>query len=433
VALYYLLLFLTPFHADPRAGEVLLDAGPLIITPVKILGLLTVAVACIAPPAKASATRLRSSLPLLFVPFALIPVVATFACGLPMPGAQIGQLISGAMLLVATRSMVRTQQRMVNSVRILVVAFAFGSLWVYKEHFIEHEPRAWGLEGETNYEGLMLLLSSPMAFWMVRHEQNLWGRLIGFGSGLLLVGGVLLTESRAAIVALGAVALLAALSARHKVVAILMLAAAVFVMSSYGPADLSQRFRSIKLNGAPSNGDEQSTRIHVELVKAGLLMIEHHPLLGVGMGQFKSVAPDYNPEIADVAGRSYIAHNTFLQIAAECGLPVLLLFIAMLVVATRNFRTAQRASAPAVAALGTAMQISLAGISVAALSITVEGLPFWILIFLSHNLCEIAETNVAGARKRVVSRTSQAERAQRADKNVAMSASSFPISNAVHS
>jgi len=424
VALYYLLLFLTPFHADPRVGQVLLEAGPFIITPVKVLGLLTVIVACLAPTAKGSATRLPSSLPLLFVLFALIPVVVTFGSGLPVPGPQAGQLISGGMLLVATRSMVTTQRRMINSVRILVAAFTFGSLWVYKEHFIEHQARAWGLEGETNYEGLMLLLCAPMAFWMVRYEQSSWLRLTGLVSGLLLVGGVVLTESRAAIIALGVVALLAALSARRKLLALLMLAAASLVLAAYGPASLSQRFRSIKFNGAARNGDEESARIHFELIKAGLLMIERHPVVGVGMGQFKAVAPEYNPNLAEVAGRSYIAHNLFLQLGAECGLPGLALFIAMLAVGARNFRIAQQASAPAIASLGTAMQVSLAGISVAALSITAEELPFWILLFLSHSLREIAETDVAGARKQVVNRSVQA---MAASGNVSISASSPPV------
>src|SRR5713101_7259577 len=110
MALYYLLLLTTPFHSDPRLGKVLLSAGVLIVTPVKILGLLTIAAAFLAARNEASVPRLRSPILLLFVPFAVVPVIATIVFGLPMPAGPIGQLISAALLVAATRPLVRTKE-----------------------------------------------------------------------------------------------------------------------------------------------------------------------------------------------------------------------------------------------------------------------------------------------------------------------------------
>ncbi|MBV8359052.1 MAG: O-antigen ligase family protein, partial [Deltaproteobacteria bacterium] len=334
MTLYYLLLFVTPFHNDPRLGMTLIDiCGGMIVTPVKVLGVLTVAAAILAPRPRANVPRLRNTLRPLFLLFAAIPVFAVLLSQLPIPTAQISQLISAALLLMATGIMVRTKERMLKSVRILVLAFAFSSLWVYKQYFIEHVCRAYGVEGESNYEALMLLLSMPMGFWMWHHEPTVWWRRIGLACGALLAGAVLLTQSRAGIIAAGIIALLAAVRSRHKLAGLAILMVAVSVTLAYGPAGLWQRFRSIRFSGVTENGDEGSTRIHVELLKAGVRMMESHPLLGVGMGQFKQVAPEYNPEIFKISTNSFIAHNLFIQTGAECGVPVLLLFVMMIAVA----------------------------------------------------------------------------------------------------
>src|SRR5437868_6414664 len=105
MALYYLLLFVTPFHNDPRLGATLVDPGMgLMVTPVRALGLLTVAAALVATRPANSAPRMRNLIPMLFVPFALVPVFEGIVFRLPVAAGQIGQLISAALLLIATRS-----------------------------------------------------------------------------------------------------------------------------------------------------------------------------------------------------------------------------------------------------------------------------------------------------------------------------------------
>ncbi len=389
--LYYLLLFLTPFHYDPRLGFVLLDAGPLIITPVKILGLLTLVAALVAPSPKNKAERLRNPLVLLFVAYAVFPVATTVLFGLPTPSNYIGQYLSAALLFPATRLLVSTEERMLKVTRALVFGFAFGSLWVYKQHFMHHARQAWGLEHDANYEALMLLLAVAPAFWMAGYEEKHLLRRAGLICGLLLAGAVLLTQSRAGVIAGTVVALLALVRSRRKLLGVALFAGAVIVVLNWGPNGLLQRFKHIKLEGAPASGDERSSRIHIELLKAGVRMIEDHPIFGVGLGRFRSAAPLYNPELIKLTGgRKFIAHDTFLQIGSEAGIPVLLIFLIMLGVTRRNYRVAQQSSNDRLAALGASMEMSLIGVSVVALSISVEFLPFCILILLSQNLREIA-------------------------------------------
>ena len=390
MSFYYLLLAITPFHADPRVGQVLFDLGVAIVTPAKIVGLLAVFAAIAVPAGENRAPRLRSVISWLFVPFALIPIIASLSAGLPTPTQTISQLLSAVLLLIATHGLVRTRERLFNVIRTLVLAFAFSSLWVYKQHFIDHTELSWGVENENNYEALMLLLSIPMAFWMARYESSRLFRSVGIGCGLLLCAAVVLTESRAGIIAGGTMGLLAAFHSERRLKNLLLLAGAALILVNFGPAGLSKRFRSIKFTGQASNGDEESTRLHVELLKAGLYMMEEHPLLGVGLEQFKPNAPFYNPKLTGISHVTFIAHDTFVQLGSECGIPVLLLFVAMLGAALYNFKPVLPAANPSLAELGLAFRCGLVGISLAAFSITVEYLPFWIFIFLSLSFREIS-------------------------------------------
>jgi O-antigen ligase len=55
-----------------------------------------------------------------------------------------------------------------------------------------------------------------------------------------------------------------------------------------------------------------------------------HPMTGVGPGEFK----DYNPSWREERSRE--AHDVWLQVASEAGLPGALVFIALVVMACRN-------------------------------------------------------------------------------------------------
>ena len=46
-------------------------------------------------------------------------------------------------------------------------------------------------------------------------------------------------------------------------------------------------------------------------------MMEAHPVLGVGLDQFKLVEYHYNPVLDDFK----VAHNTYVQLGAEGGYP----------------------------------------------------------------------------------------------------------------
>jgi O-antigen ligase len=113
-------------------------------------------------------------------------------------------------------------------------------------------------------------------------------------------------------------------------------------------------------------------------------MIADQPLTGVGPQNFKEFSLAYAPDLS----KAYIAHNTYLELAAETGLPVLVLF---LLIVWQAFRTLNRAArlrgspeARELAGWAEGMRSGLLGFMVAGgfISAQYEKM-FWVTIFLS--------------------------------------------------
>jgi O-antigen ligase len=391
MTLYYLLLFLTRLHSDPRVGTALFYAGFVLVTPVKVVGLLTIFASLLAERPVEAASRQRTLLGLVFFTFAGLQILEVLIFRIPTPSDSISSLVSIGLLLIATRTLISTEKRMRKVVRMMILVSAFASLWLYKQYFIEHASRVSGLEQDANYESLTLVTGIPLAVWMVRYEVQTWWKRVGAVCLGLMAGGVLLTESRAGLIAALVMGLVAVVVCKRKILNLMILATAIAAGLILAPAGLSSRFHHIKLEGTATNGDEGSTRIHVELLKAGFAMIQSYPLIGVGLEQFKDVASSFNPNLLQVATHRYIAHDTYIQIAAETGVPILILFLSIIASAVMNCRTVRRSPNVPLARMATAIQLGLIGYSVAAASVTAEYVTtLWILIFLSQNLREIA-------------------------------------------
>lgn len=391
MTLYYLLLVFTRFHSDPRVGMSLFHAGFVEVTPIKVLGLFTVLAALTVQRPAEAAPRLRNSLGMIFSAFVVFQILELLVFRPPTPSNSISSLVSLSLLLLATRALVNTEDRMRKAVRVMILAYAFGSLWLYKQHFVQHIARVDGLEQDANYEALMLVTAIPLAVWMALYETGSWWRRIGLVCAGLMAGGVLLTQSRAGLIAAVVTGVAAVAVSKRKMLASALLVMTLALGIVVAPAGMTDRFQSIKFEGAASNGDEDSSRTHLELWQAGLAMIASNPLTGVGLEQFKEVAPYYNRELLQVAHRRYIAHNTYIQIAAETGLPVLFLFLALSLTAIMRCReVVVRGTNPSLARMASAIQLGLIGYSVAAASVTAEYLTtFWTLVFFSQNLREI--------------------------------------------
>jgi putative inorganic carbon (hco3(-)) transporter len=95
--------------------------------------------------------------------------------------------------------------------------------------------------------------------------------------------------------------------------------------------------RNIILSRSVMSDGGWSTTFRVYLMQVAFSMIKSHPWLGVGIGGYTAVMHLYDRTIINVTKDfPYPVHNLYLYIAAECGLPSLVCFLAFTVSTLRR-------------------------------------------------------------------------------------------------
>jgi O-antigen ligase len=212
------------------------------------------------------------------------------------------------------------------------------------------------------------------------------------GSGLLLVLMVFLTSSRGGFLGLLAAGMIYVYRRRGLQGALLvllaLLASVVLLPTDVGTRALATIFQS---SGELPAGLETSNRAHVALFWAAVRMIVDNPLIGVGPMNFKSLSTGYTG--LDIAN---IAHNTFLEIAAEFGLPALAVFLLLLGAAFGTLAAACRLGASprtrALAGLGEGLRAGLVGFLVSGCFISAQyEKVLWLTVFLTIPLSVLVQ------------------------------------------
>jgi O-antigen ligase len=264
---------------------------------------------------------------------------------------------------------------------------------MYKQYYIYHWPRPLGPSADPNYEALSLVVTVPLAIWLARYEiRDIW-KWIGRICTPILAFGVFLSQSRGGLLALTLMAVLAWFNSRNKMKLLAGFVAAMLLMFAISPGQMLERIQQIQIAGQAETGAEVSTRQRVELAKAGINMMAAQPLFGVGLGQFKSEEFHYNPVLTDLTPDPKIAHDTYVQLGAEGGIPTLALYLAILILTLSTCRSAQKV--PGVpekfSVLALSFQIGLIGIVVAEFFLTAQYIKeVWVLISLAPNLYAIS-------------------------------------------
>ena len=91
------------------------------------------------------------------------------------------------------------------------------------------------------------------------------------------------------------------------------------------------RLESLVRGNIEGSGDKGSLEARTELLRESLSLMAHHPIFGVGPGNF-----------GVITGAWRVAHNTYTEMGAETGIPGLILFCAMLLSAVRRIRRVRK-------------------------------------------------------------------------------------------
>jgi O-antigen ligase len=411
VTLYFIFLFLVPFQEHPVLGAQLLHVGTFPVTPIKLVGIPLVAAAMLLPRPRDAAERPAAGILLLFAAFGVFQVLGTTLSSLSFPSNDASTLVSFAILMIATNLLVSSKDRLQMTIRVIVLVETFASTWMYRQYYLYHWPRPLGPSSDPNYEALSLVVTLPLAIWLTRYETRPLWKWVGRICSPILAFAVFLSQSRGGVLALTVMAALAWWNSRHKAKLLGYFVAATLFMFAISPGQMLQRLQQIQFAGEAETGAEVSTRARVELAKAGVSMMEAHPLFGIGLGQFKSVEFHYNPVLIDLEPDPKIAHDTYVQLGAEGGLPTLALYVAILLLTLTTCRRSEKLPGipEDLSALALSFQIGLIGIMVAEFFLTAQYIKeVWVLISLAPSLYAIS-LQAAAARAKTVS--ARAERA----------------------
>ena len=404
MTLYYLFLFLVPFQEHPILGAQLFHVGAFPITPIKVVGVFLVAATILAPRPRDAAPRPGAGILLLFAAFALFQVLGTTLSSLSFPSNDASTLFSFAILMFATNILVSTQNRLRNTIRVIVLVETFASTWLYKQYYIYHWPRPMGPSADPNYEALSLVMTVPLAIWLTNYGDRALWKWIGRICTPILAFAVFVSQSRGGLLALGVMAVLAWVNSERKARVVAGFLVATPIMFAIAPGQVIQRIEQIRVEGQADTGAGVSTRARVELARAGARMMASHPVFGVGLGQFQGNEFHYNPLLISLEGHPHIAHNTYIQLGAEGGILTLALYLTILLVTLSTCRRAR--TLPGVpdglSAVALAFQIGLIGIMVAEMFLTAEYIKeIWVFISLTPSLYAISLQAAAMSKKTV--------------------------------
>jgi hypothetical protein len=179
-----------------------------------------------------------------------------------------------------------------------------------------------------------LIVVLPFILWAVFISRSFVVRLLGTGAlafGLKLILG---TGSRGGLVAIVVAALffLWRASTKQRIAFLMMapvlgIAAAMFV----APEALNRisTFSDVSRAGDDVEAQEaiQSSVAREYVLKKSIEYMMGHPLLGVGPGQFASYEGKRN-QIIGTHGYYHDTHNSYTQVASECGIPAAIFLIA---------------------------------------------------------------------------------------------------------
>ncbi len=193
------------------------------------------------------------------------------------------------------------------------------------------------------YSGLLMLVTcAAISRVMFAKHHRAWAALVL--PALLLALGFTFTRSAwvGACVGIGILFLLR----DFRLLGLLPIALGAFLLAA--PPSLTARLYSTFSLSDPSNVDR------VAMMKSGWRIIKDDPLTGVGPDMIIQVYPHYRDKTA-VNQLNPPLHNVPLQIAAERGVPALLIWIWFIVTLVRDFWRRRRAAFPSLSNTGLAV------------------------------------------------------------------------------
>jgi probable O-glycosylation ligase (exosortase A-associated) len=257
---------------------------------------------------------------------------------------------------------------------------------------IVHGP---GRPGATYYDendfAMVLVLVVPFIWFLARESKHLVVRLGLFALLPVAAHAVMTTFSRGGFLGLAGTMIYIALREKNRKLGGIMIAGGVVFFLAFAGAEYRGRIHSIN-----SYEEDRSATGRLESWEAGMRMATHNPLFGVGLKRYLNAFPYYSTY------QPRVAHNSWVQLGAECGLVALACYGVLILLTIRAVRRVD-ARLPALKGrsrvisetVGRAVESAMVGYVVCGFFLSMEDFEgFYILVAMAQVLDRITEVRV---------------------------------------
>jgi O-antigen ligase len=197
---------------------------------------------------------------------------------------------------------------------------------------------------DANDLATLLVTAMPLGLYFLQNARRATARVLTAGALGLLAVAFVRTGSRGGFIALVAVAVFIVL--RYSAIPVVRRVGATVIVALivvWSANDQYWEQMGTILSDADYNRTDESGRM--QIWSRGLGYMWQHPVLGVGPKNFQTAEGTLS-SFADRQGFGFgvrwnAAHNSFIQVGAELGVPGLLLFVALIASAFRALRSAR--------------------------------------------------------------------------------------------
>jgi len=185
-----------------------------------------------------------------------------------------------------------------------------------------------GMLADNNDFSLALAMAVPLLFHLGMSEKKPLFRKVFLVSVPLTVITVGLTHSRGGFLSVAGCIGVLVWRSRNRVGGIVIGILIALMAVLLAPSSYKERLSTLR-----NVEQDSSANARFRSWAAGARMAVANPWLGVGLSRFRQVYLDYqpNPNPQELSGKNiYVAHNSYVQIWAECGSLTLLCYFSLL-------------------------------------------------------------------------------------------------------
>ncbi len=216
---------------------------------------------------------------------------------------------------------------------LLVISFGYG---LYNLLFAVKELQAVDISGKTidriqgltydpNLYASSILIFMPIPFLFFFEEGKFFSKLTYIGLFGLLTASIAITFSRGGLVSLGFMMIIFMFKKRHERFVLWTGIIAIFAIIILLPPDFWERFSFIS-----NLRNESSANWRYKLAVNALNYFLSHPIFGIGLGNYIQESNRFVPH-------HQVAHNMYIETAAETGIFGILAFLGLIWITIRYY------------------------------------------------------------------------------------------------